>query len=65
MYRNSEGYSSPTEGTALAHITHEERVAARKERLAHAKYVLAWINPKPYVELQAEHKPHKARRRST
>ena len=33
MYRNSEGYASPTEGAALAHIIHEERMKRRMERL--------------------------------
>lgn len=32
MYRNSEGYASPTEGTAYAHIFHEERMASRKRK---------------------------------
>ena len=30
MYRNSEGYASPTEGAAYAHIIYEERMMARK-----------------------------------
>lgn len=47
-YKNSEGYDSPTEGEALAHITHEEREAARLERRKNMKYVLAWCNPIPY-----------------
>lgn len=47
-YKNSEGYDSPTEGEALAHITHEEREAARLERRKNMKYVLAWSNPLPY-----------------
>ena len=33
MYRNSEGYASPTEGAALAHIIHEERMKRRMEQL--------------------------------
>ena len=32
LYRNSEGYASPTEGTAYAHIFHEERMASRKRK---------------------------------
>ena len=30
MYRNSKGYSDPTAGIAIAHITYEERVRKRK-----------------------------------
>ena len=47
-YKNFEGYDSPTEGEALAHIAHEEREAARLERWKNMKYVLAWRNPIPY-----------------
>ena len=32
MYRNSEGYASPTEGAAYAHIAYEERQKRREER---------------------------------
>ena len=47
MYRNAEGYASPTEGTALAHIIHGERVRARAERLKNAKFTRVWTNPNP------------------
>ena len=32
MYRNIEGYASPTEGAAYANIIHEERMKRKKER---------------------------------
>ena len=32
LYRNSEGYASPTEGAAYAHIEYEERKKRREER---------------------------------
>lgn len=43
-YRNCEGYWSPTEGEALAHIIHEERMKARAKRKK--EYRLAWTNPR-------------------
>ena len=32
LYRNSEGYASPTEGAAYAHIEYEERKKRREAR---------------------------------
>lgn len=55
VYRNGEGYYSPTEGEALSHIIHEERVAARRERIKNAKYVEAWRNPLPYDGTKDKH----------
>ena len=49
MYKNSEGYASPTEGEALAHIIHEERLRRRAERRKTMKFTRVWHNPEPYV----------------
>lgn len=59
-YKNSEGYDSPTEGEALAHITHEEREAARLEREKNMKYVLAWRNSVRYdPSIERSRKKHR------
>lgn len=40
LYRNGEGYISPTEGAALSRIMREERMAARRERAKNAQHAL-------------------------
>lgn len=54
MYRNSEGYASPTEGTAYAHIFHEERMASRKYKVQKQAGIASNnINatPRPWVRM--------------
>lgn len=46
LYRNAEGYYSPTEGQALANIMREERRKKREETIAHGAYHLAWTRAK-------------------
>lgn len=50
MYRNSEGYASPTEGAAYAHIEYEER---KKRREEHER--LKKQESEKQVKLNAEH----------
>lgn len=38
LYRNGEGYISPTEGAALSRIMREERMAACRERAKKANH---------------------------
>ena len=40
LYRNSEGYSDPTVGCALAHISYEERRERRAKREAEQRKLL-------------------------
>lgn len=50
MYRNIEGYASPTEGAAYAHIIHEEHMRARKHKTQTQV-------GKAFIDINAEQKP--------
>ena len=47
LYRNGEGYISPTEGAALSRIMREERMAARRERAKNTQRALNKPTPIP------------------